>query len=120
MDHEIVTRLGVREVESDTKASSGQIDERYNFTARPGSRMQTFTPVILIHGTFAKPIPGATNWYEAGSEFWTALDSTLAGLMVDVRCWDSGNGEPIFYGVGRMTGYRGMKPRAIFTNSSSL
>ena len=45
-------------------------------------------PVILVHGTFAGPKGGVTQWYQPGSAFCTALDSALAARKLDAQCWD--------------------------------
>jgi hypothetical protein len=46
-----------------------------------------FTPVLLIHGTYAALDPKRIQWYEPGSDFCRALDNVLEMLNVKARCW---------------------------------
>ena len=43
--------------------------------------------VILVHGTYASPKPGITQWYQRGSSFVQNFDAKLAELGSPARCW---------------------------------
>ena len=43
--------------------------------------------IFVVHGTFAGPRAGVTQWYEPGSPFCEALDEALAAKGSAARCW---------------------------------
>lgn len=59
-------------------------------------RVQRDADIILIHGTFDRPVPGeGPKWHERGSQFEKRLVKRLNEFGVNVRChrlvWNGGN-----------------------------
>jgi hypothetical protein len=62
--------------------------------------------IILVHGTWAAPQPGKTQWYQpaegsASAGFAAKLDAALCDRGSPARCWAHGNDQSsIFYWSG--------------------
>jgi hypothetical protein len=57
--------------------------------------------VIIVHGTYAAPQPGASRWYQPTEGFIAKLDAALQERGSPARCWaHCTQGDPIFQWSG--------------------